>query len=85
VTTVSIFPVPNEEGGNLYQAVAGNRNVRGATPGEALDAIAAQLEGAEASTLVVLRHNLPDSYFTSAQRDRLNEFDGRVAIGARRW
>ena len=73
MTTVSIFAVPNEEGGSLYQAVAGTRNVCGATPGEALDAIRAQLEGAEASTLVVLRQNLPDSYFTARARDRLSE------------
>ena len=71
MTTVSILSVTNDEGGKVYQAVAGDRQGNGNTPGEALDAITAQLGEAEASTLVVLQNNLPDAFFSEVQRTRL--------------
>ena len=73
MTTVSILAVPNDEGGHWYQAVAGDRHGGGKTPGEALDAITAQFDRLETSTLVVLRNHLPDRFFTAEQRDRLEE------------
>jgi hypothetical protein len=78
VTTVSILAIPNDEGGHSYQAVAGDRHGGGKTPGEALDAITAQFDRLEASTLVVLQNHLPDQFFTAEQRDRLEEL-------MRRW
>jgi hypothetical protein len=66
-----IPPVTNDDGGKVYQAVAGKRQGNGNTPGEALDAIASQLGDSEASTLVVLQNNLPDPFFSETQRTRL--------------
>ena len=71
MTTVSILSVTNDDGGKVYQAVAGKRQGNGNTPGEALDAVAAQLGDSEASTLVVLQNNLPDAFFSETQRTRL--------------
>ena len=73
MTTVSIFSVPNDDGGRSYVAVAGGRRCGGKTPGEALDSMTAQFDQLESSTLVVVQNHLPDQFFTAQQRDRLEE------------
>ncbi len=78
VATVSILPVPNDAGGQSYQAFSGDRHSQGRTPGEALDAITAQFEGVQASTLVVLQNHIPDQFFTADQSGRVEEL-------MRRW
>ncbi len=69
--TISILNVPDSAGGHTFQAVAGDRHGNGKTPGEALDAIAAQLDSEESGTLVVLQNCRPDRYFTEEQKNRL--------------
>ena len=56
-----------------YRAVAGRRQSVGKTPGEALDAMTAQLSSDEAGALVVIQNLRPDTYFTAEQHRRLNE------------
>jgi len=77
MTTVSILAVADEQGGYSYRAVAGERHGGGKTPGEALDAITAQFDSLESSTLVVLQKHLPDRFFTAEQRSRLEELMSR--------
>jgi len=70
MTTVSILPVPAEEGGTVYRALSGERRGAGKTPGEALDAI---LDQDESATLVVVQRNRPDRFFAAEQQRRLEE------------
>lgn len=74
MTTVSILPVPAEEGGTAYRAFSGGRRGAGKTPGEALDAI---LDPDESATLVVVQRNRPDRFFAAAQQSRLEELMAR--------
>ena len=74
MTTVSILPVPAEEGGTVYCALAGQRRGAGKTPGEALDAI---LDQDESATLVVVQRDRPDQFFTAEQQRRIGELMGR--------
>lgn len=71
MSTVSIVPVPGEQGGSVYQATSGERHASGATPGMALDAITGLMGAEEAPTLVLLLRSAPDAQFTASQRDRL--------------
>ena len=50
MTTIIILP----EKANSYRAVAGGKESKGRTAGEALDAIAAQFVGEEGGTLLVI-------------------------------
>ena len=72
MTTVSILSVTNDEGSQVYQAIAGSLSCSGKTPGEALDAITAELGDSESNTLVVLQNGRPDGYFSEPQRRRMN-------------
>ena len=72
MTTVSIHPIPNEDGGSTYHAFAGDRRGDGRTPGEAVDAVLSQWIGSAASTLVVLHHNRADRFFSEQQRIELD-------------
>ena len=74
MTTVSILPVPAEEGGTAYRALSGQRRGAGKTPGEALDAI---LDQDESATLVVIQRNRPDRFFAAEQQRRLEELMAR--------
>ena len=62
--TVTILPVPSEEGKFSFCAVSGGKSSPGRTPGEALDAISAQLSDEQDGTLVVVQSFRPDRYFT---------------------
>jgi hypothetical protein len=76
MTTIVILP----EGPGVplrYRAVAGERQSVGKTVGEALDALTAQLDEAQRGTLVVVQSFHPDSFFTVAQRQRLEELWAR--------
>ncbi len=74
MTTVSILPVPAEQGGTVYRALSGGRRGDGKTPGEALDAI---LDQDESATLVLVQRNRPDRFFAAAQQSCLEELMAR--------
>jgi hypothetical protein len=73
MTRVALFQEPGDAGSMLYRAVAGRNQAMGRTAGEALDALATQLPGDEAETLVVVRNMSPDRSFTAEQRRRLEQ------------
>jgi hypothetical protein len=73
MTTIAIFPLPSDEGGVSYCAVAGDRRGIGKTAGQALDAVTADFSSAETDPLVVVRRGAADGLFTAKQQDRLQE------------
>ena len=70
MTKVAIVPIPIEVGIS-YQAVAGDKYSQGATAGEALDGLTAQLSKDEAGTLIIVQSGRPDQFFDAAQQQRL--------------
>ena len=81
--TVTILPVPSEEGKPAFHAVSGGQSSLGRTPGEALDAISAHLPQEQDAALVVVQSIRPDRYFSAAQQRRLAELMERSAAGHR--
>jgi hypothetical protein len=77
MTKVAILPVPTGKGGITYTAVAGNKRSYGATAGEALDALTAQLSGDDNGTLIIVQSRQPDRFFDAAQQQRLAELTDR--------
>lgn len=75
--TITILP----EKKNSYRAVAGDKESTGRTAGEALDALASQLEDEEAGTLVIVQHRRADQFFSAAQQQRLAELMQSRAAG----
>jgi hypothetical protein len=76
MTAVAIVREDTSSGGEpTYRAVShtGKAQSIGRTPGEALDALTAQLGEAESGTLVVVQHMRPDRFFSEAQIRRLDE------------
>jgi hypothetical protein len=73
MTTVAILPVSDASGERIYRAVAGNKQSTGKTAGEALDALTAQLEGDEFSTLLIIQRFRPDWFFSAFQQQRLSD------------
>ena len=65
--------ISDANGERLYRAVAGDKQSTGKTAGEALDALTAQLEGDEFSTLLIIQSFHPDCFFSSQQQQRLSE------------
>jgi len=55
-----ILPTSNADGERIYQASAGNKQSTGKIAGEALDALTAQLDSDEFSTLLVIQSFRPD-------------------------
>lgn len=72
MTKVAILPVQTDSG-LAYWAVAGEKRSHGATAGEALDALTAQLPVDEAATLVIVQSRRPDQFFTATQQARLRD------------
>lgn len=81
MTTIAIFPdnPPHSPAG--FRAVAGDVQSSGATVGQALDALRAQLSGPEQTTLVVVQPMRPDELFTAVQQQRLAELLSRWRAG----
>lgn len=74
MTTVAVLPATDTRSETTYHAIAGDRRASGRTMGEALDALAPQLEGDDnAATLVVVQKQRPDRFFTAAQQQRREE------------
>lgn len=68
MTTITILPDNPGAADAGFRAVAGKLQSVGATAGQALDALAAQLDKSEAGTLVVVLQLQPDPFFTVEQR-----------------
>lgn len=77
MTTIAIVPENPQELPRRFRAVAGDAQSVGATVGEALDALQAQLGGTEQTTLVVVQPMRPDELFTAAQQQRLADLLAR--------
>lgn len=73
MTRVAILPVSSKDGSVSYSAVAGDKKTEGKTAGEALDALAAQLDDEDANTLVIVQNQRPDRFFSAFQQKRLGE------------
>src|SRR5437870_2383356 len=71
MTTVAIVPDNPQGLPARFRAVAGEVQSVGATVGQALDALAAQLGGPAETTLVVVQPMRPDAWFTAEQQQRL--------------
>jgi hypothetical protein len=68
MTTITIVP-----DAATFRAVAGPHRSTGKTPGEALDALAAQLPPDQAGTLLVVQQFRPDAFFAADQCRRLDD------------
>ena len=77
MTTISIVPEAESMRSKKFRAFAGLRNSSGNTPGEALDAISAQLGEEESGTMLVIQSMKPDRFFDAAQQRRLKELFDR--------
>ncbi len=77
MTTIAIAPEDPHASPTRFCAVAGEVQSVGATAGEALDALTAQLGGPEVTTLVVVQPMRPDALFTAEQQQRLAELMAR--------
>jgi hypothetical protein len=69
MTSISILPITNSKGLQQYRAIAGDKFSIGQTPGEALDAIYAQLDATNCNILIP--NFQPDVFFTAEQQQRL--------------
>ena len=77
MTTIAILPDDPQASPSRFRAVAGEAQSVGATVGQALDALTAQLGGPAETTLVVVQPMRPDSLFTAAQQQRLADLMAR--------
>ncbi len=77
MTTIAIVPDNPQGSPASFRAVAGEAQSVGATVGQALDALRAQLGTPEQTTLVVVQPMQPDELFTAAQQQRLAELLSR--------
>jgi hypothetical protein len=66
MTIITILP--EEEN---FRAVAGKKESLGRTAGEALDALAAQLDEEETGTLAIIQNRRSDKFFDASQQNRL--------------
>ncbi|GAA6621785.1 hypothetical protein NUACC26_076060 [Scytonema sp. NUACC26] len=73
MTTVAILPIYDASGQKFYRAVADDKYSIGKTAGQALDALTAQLDESEFSTLLLLQSFYPDRFFSIEQQKRLSE------------
>ena len=73
MTTIAIIPENPGSPTTTYRAVAGELHSVGKTPGQALDALTAQIGAIDGSALVLVHRPEPDEFFTAAQQQRLNE------------
>ena len=80
MTAITILPEKIGVEETTYRAVAGDRESVGRSAGEALDALASQLNDDEGGMLVVIQRLRPDHFFTAAQQQRLAELMSRWRI-----
>jgi len=60
-----------------FRAISGRHQSVGKTMGEALDALAAQMEESDTAALVLIQKRVPDRFFTAAQHDRMENLRSR--------
>jgi len=77
MTTITIVPDDPQATTPQFRAVAGELQSVGATVGQALDALTAQLGGPTGMTLVVMHPVGPDALFTASQQQRLADLMAR--------
>jgi hypothetical protein len=78
MTTITIVPEHALAAPPRFRAVAGEKQSVGATAGEALDALTAQLgEPPSSTTLVVVQSMKADAFFTAEQQRRMAELLAR--------
>jgi hypothetical protein len=90
MTTIAIVPDDPQAAPIRFRAMAGQLQSIGATVGEAVDALRAQLGGPDETMLIVVQPMRPDSLFTAAQQQRMAELmahwraarDAGIAISA---
>ena len=70
MTRIAILPERTDDS-TSWRAIAGDKQSVGRTAGEALDAIAAQLDDEAGGTLIIMQTQRPDRYFTAEERSRL--------------
>lgn len=73
MNTITILPENPSAKPPRFRAVAGEIQAAGTTAGEALDALTAQIGGAQTTTLVVVQPMQADALFTAEQQHRLAE------------
>src|SRR5690242_10226109 len=73
MSTISIHSEIQPGNARRYRAIAGNRQMFGATRGEALDALTADWGDEIRETVIVIERFEPDAYFTEAQQQRKRE------------
>jgi len=74
---VALLPEHGDADEFIFRAVSARNQAVGRTAGEAIDALATQLSAEDADTLIIVRSIVPDRYFTSEQRQRLQELMAR--------
>jgi hypothetical protein len=77
MTTIVLVPENAPPAAPSFRAIAGDVQALGATAGQALDAVTAQLGEPGETTLVVMQPMRPDEWFTAEQRGRLAELMAR--------
>jgi len=77
MTTIVLVPENTPTSPPAFRAIAGDVQALGATAGQALDAVTAQLGGPGETTLIVMQPMRPDQWFTAEQRQRLAELMAR--------
>ncbi len=77
MTTISIFPDDPQASPTRFLAVSGEVRSVGATVGEAVDALRAQLGGPDQTTLILVQPMHGDCFFTAEQQQRLGELMAR--------
>jgi hypothetical protein len=73
MTTVAILPVSDINGEKSCRSIAGDKYSVGKTAGQALDALAVQLDEIEVSALVVIQNVRPAPFFSAEQQEQLSE------------
>ena len=70
LTKIALLPEQTADE-TTWRAIAGEKQSVGRTAGEALDAIAAQLNDEEGGTLIIMQSQRPDKFFGEEKRLRL--------------
>jgi len=75
MTTVVVLS--NNQNGKTFRAISGEKESFGETVGEALDAMAEELELTGRNAVVYVQDFQPDEFFTESQQTRLAELMGK--------
>ena len=77
MTTIAIVPDNPKGSSACFRAVAGETQSVGATVGQAVDALRAQLGKPDQTTLIVVQPMQPDELFSAAQQRQLADLLAR--------